>query len=176
MQSLTALIGPMSLVACTVLLMLAGACDVATRQVPNPIPVMLAALGAVLHVPSHDLILALGASFAVFVVGALCWRQGWMGGGDVKLLAAAAMLITPSRVPGLIMAVAMAGGLLAVLYLLLRAILGGAERQSLRATRSRRTGLPCRILRIEHWRIRRRAPLPYASAICAGAIFTLLSK
>ena len=30
-----------------------------------------------------------------------------------------------------------------------------------------------RILRAERWRIRRHGPLPYASAIAAGAVFTL---
>ncbi len=35
-----------------------------------------------------DLLLAAGA---VFVLSALCWRRGWMGGGDVKLLGAAAL-------------------------------------------------------------------------------------
>ena len=35
------------------------------------------------------------ASAAVFALGAVCWRCGWLGGGDTKLLAACAVLVPP---------------------------------------------------------------------------------
>lgn len=85
------------------------------------------------------------------------------------MLTAAALLVAPARVPALLLAVALAGGVLAAIYLLLRAALPDPDG-------SRPTARLLRIIRIEQWRIRRRAPLPYAFAICAGVVFMLLSR
>ena len=168
LESVLACFGPVMLAGSAVLLLEAGACDIATRTVPNRVPAMLAAVGAALRLESGHLAGALAAALTVGVLAFFCWRRGWLGGGDVKLLAAAALLVAPARVPGLILAVALAGGVLSLLYLLLQALLPdpASPRPSNRLAR---------ILRVEHRRIRRRGPLPYASAIAAGAIFVLLS-
>ena len=50
-----------------------------------------------------------------------CWRQGWIGGGDVKLLSACALLVPPASVPELVLTTAIAGGVLALFYLAPRA-------------------------------------------------------
>lgn len=168
-QMLTACLGPATLIASSLLLLVAGVCDIVTRRVPNGVPAVLCAVGIVLRIQSGDLIAGLGAAFAVFVLAFVCWRRGWLGGGDVKLLAGTALLVAPARVPGLLLAVALAGGVLAVVYVLLRAMLPDPDG-------ARPTMRLLRILRIEQWRIRRRAPLPYASAICAGVVFMLLSR
>jgi prepilin peptidase CpaA len=161
--------GPVMLAGGALLLIEAGAHDIATRTVPNRVPAVLAALGAALQIESGHLPGALAAALGIAAVAVFCWRRGWIGGGDVKLLAAAALLVAPARVPGLILAVALAGGILAVLYVLLPLLLP-------QPPAARPSRLPARILRIELWRIRRRGPLPYASAIAAGAIFVLLSR
>lgn len=168
MQMATAGLGPVMLIASSLPLLVAGACDIAARRVPNWVPAVLGAVGAVLRVQSGDLIAALGAAFAVFIVAFVCWRRGWLGGGGVKLLAAAALLVEPARIPALLLAVALAGGVLAAVYMLLGAALPKPHGSLPRARL-------LRILRIEQWRIRRRAPLPYASAICADVVFMLLS-
>ena len=54
--------------------------------------------------------LGLLAGLLVFLAGAFCWRRGWLGGGDVKLLAATAVLVPPSLVVNLLLDVALAGG------------------------------------------------------------------
>ncbi len=172
-------IGPALLAAGCLLLLVAGASDFATRRVPNGVSATLAGIGVVLHLSSGDLAAALGAAFAVFLLGVLCWRRGWLGGGDVKLLAATALLVAPWRVPGLLAAIALAGGVLALAYLLLRFVLTMSRRHRPGELRlgehATRTATLSRIIRIEHWRIRRGAPLPYASAICVGASFMLLT-
>ncbi|MBV9756575.1 MAG: prepilin peptidase [Alphaproteobacteria bacterium] len=167
-MSLLAVSGPVLLAAAVFVLLLAGASDLAARKVPNALPLALAAIGIALQAEAGDLAAALKAAFAVFVAGYFCWGRGWFGGGDVKLLAAAALLVAPDRVPGLILCIAVAGGALALLYLLLQRVLP-APRAALRAS------LWARVLRIEQWRIRRRGPLPYASAIVAGALTVLLT-
>ncbi len=107
------------------------------------------------------------AGLVVFVLAAICWRRGWMGGGDVKLLAAAAIAVPPSLVLSFITAVALCGGVLALLYLV-------AGRMVAPPPASRPRSLLARALRVEQWRIRRGGPLPYACAIAAGGLFILL--
>jgi prepilin peptidase CpaA len=91
-----------------------------------------------------------------------------MGGGDVKLLGAAALALPPASVPMFVAAVAMAGGLLAMVYLAARPFMPTPALL-------RPTGLFARTLRVECWRIGRRGPLPYACAITAGFVFVMVS-
>jgi prepilin peptidase CpaA len=168
-MSVLAMVGPVLLAAAVLVLLLAGACDVAARKVPNALPVALALIGIALQTRSGALGTALETALAVFVLGYFCWGRGWFGGGDVKLLAAAALLVAPDRVPALVLCIALAGGALALVYLLLQRVLP-VPRAVVPAS------LWSRVLRIEHWRIRRRAPLPYASAIVAGALLVLLTQ
>jgi prepilin peptidase CpaA len=86
----------------------------------------------------------------------------------VKLLGAAALGMPASSVLTFIAAVAMAGGVLAVFYLVARRLM--PFRRS-----PRPNGTVARALRAERWRISRGGPLPYACAIAAGALFINLS-
>jgi prepilin peptidase CpaA len=97
------------------------------------------------------------------------WLSGAMGGGDVKLWAATVLLIPPMLQPELafLLRVVVLGGILAVIYLALRPLVP-------KQLPARPAGLLLRVLRVETWRIGRRAPLPYACAIACGAIVTLL--
>lgn len=144
--------------------------DVVARTIPNRLSLGIALLGIGLHVSAGDLGVALAAAVLVFLLAALAWWFRAMGGGDVKLLAACALLPPPAAVPGMILAIALAGGVLGLLYLALRG-LPAAPRPSL----SRAAALPRRALRAELWRIRRGGPLPYAVAIALGASLSLLA-
>ena len=46
----------------------------------------------------HAEVAALSAAGIVFGVALVCWLRGWMGGGDVKLLGACALLVPPVAV------------------------------------------------------------------------------
>jgi prepilin peptidase CpaA len=96
----------------------------------------------------------------------MAWRRGWMGGGDVKLLGAAALRVPPYAVPGMLMATALAGGVLALFYLV-------ARRRLARPGGPRPSSLLLRALRAERWRLRRGGPMPYAVAIACGVFFVL---
>ena len=89
-----------------------------------------------------------------------------MGGGDVKLLGATAILVAPAAAGSFLVAVSLSGGILAI------GLPGGPFLLPRPATRRPRHLLP-RVLRVEAWRIRHRGPLPYACAIAAGTIFVL---
>ena len=96
----------------TTILLLAGVHDLAFRTVPNWMPVALLLPSILLRLMSGSLMLGLLAGLLVFLGGAFCWRRGWLGGGDVKLLAATAVLVPPSLVVNLLLDVALAGGVL----------------------------------------------------------------
>jgi len=142
--------------------------DIAARTIPNRLCLGIALVGLVARTMAGDVLAGLLASGLVFLLALLAWRCRVMGGGDVKLLAACALLAPPAAVPGLILAVALAGGLLALGYLGLRPVLPAP-------VAGRPTALPARALRAEAWRIRRGGPLPYAVAIALGTFFTLLA-
>jgi prepilin peptidase CpaA len=153
---------------CVGLILAASLHDIATRTIPDGLALALAAAGLLTAVLGGRLFGALIAASAIFIVSALCWRRGWMGGGDVKLLGAAALGMPPNSVLAFAAAVAIAGGFLAVLYLL--------GRHLVRAPTSQRPpGVLARAARVERWRISRGGPLPYACAIAAGALFVNVS-
>ena len=70
--------------------------DVRARHIPNALPLAIGALGLVrLILPGdpHVALWSIAAAAAVFVVAFAQWRFGLLGGGDAKLLAAAALLV-----------------------------------------------------------------------------------
>ena len=152
--------------AASILLAVAALHDIAVRTVPNALAGTIALLGAAAQLAAGTLLYGAPAAFAVFVAAAFAWRRRWMGGGDVKLLAAAALVVPPPMVPSLLMAVALAGGLLALPYVL-------ARRRLPPAPPGRPHGFIPRALRAERWRMRRGGPMPYAVAIASGAVFAL---
>jgi prepilin peptidase CpaA len=159
-----------TLVISAILLGIASFRDIASRVIPDFVSLSIAATGVAFSLADDNEIDALAASAAVFSVGALCWRVGALGGGDVKLLSACALLVPPTLVPQLVLLTAMAGGLLACVYLVLR----GVARTSRKPTSYERPqSLLGRIVRVERWRIRRRTGLPYGCAIAIGTLLTL---
>jgi len=149
------------------LLVMASLHDLIARTVPNWLAGALAVLGITLRALSGGLLAGTCAGAIVFVLAALCWRRGWMGGGDVKLLAASAIVVPPALVLSFITAVALCGGVLGIFYLI-------AARLMPPPRTPRPRSLLARALRVERWRIHRGGPLPYACAIAAGGLFILL--
>ncbi|MFC7473077.1 prepilin peptidase [Dankookia sp. GCM10030260] len=141
--------------------------DIAARTIPNRLSLGIAGLGLLARVLADEALAGLLAGCLVFLLACFAWRCRVMGGGDVKLLAACALLPPPAAVPGLVLAVALAGGALALTYLALQPLLPAPAL-------ARPGALPARALRAEAWRIRRRGPLPYGVAIALGTFFTLL--
>lgn len=162
-----------SLLTGTAVALLGLACwqDFATRLIPDLACGIILACGLGLRLVQGDLLPGLLASLLVFAGALGLWWPGWLGGGDVKLLAAVAALPAPAAVPALGLAIALAGGLLSALYILLHRRLRAVPRKA--GPRPRRL-LP-RVLRVEAWRIRRGGPLPYGLAIGAGTLVTTLS-
>ncbi len=155
------------LLASIAIVLVAAFYDIATRTVPDWMALALAGLGTFERAIDGTLTAGLIAAVAIFCGAALCWRRGWLGGADVKLLAAAALVVPPSRVLDLLAVVALAGGILSMIYLI-------ARRLDLAPALNRPRSLPARIARVECWRLRRHPTLPYVCAIAAGLVLTLI--
>lgn len=140
--------------------------DIAARTIPNRLCLAIAVAGLLARALAGDLPGAIAAMALVFALAVVAWRLGALGGGDAKLLAACALVVPPSQVPALLLATALAGGVLALAFLAARPLV-------VEQAVSRPNGLTGRVLRIEARRVRRGGPLPYAVAIAVGTFFTL---
>jgi len=106
---------------------------------------------------------ALGVALAVFLVGAVLFARGWLGGGDVKLLTAAVLWAGPAGTPALLMLTGVLGGALALFLLMpfgsqitmaIRALLGQPPVSTERGMAT---------------------PVPYGVAIAGAALIVILS-
>src|SRR5690349_20282764 len=100
------------------LLLYVATMDVATRLIRNEICLALALLGIIgqLAGPMH-LIESAIVTAILFLLLLVVYVQGWMGGGDVKLLAALAIGLPLTGVIQLVTVTALAGGVLAMMHL-----------------------------------------------------------
>jgi prepilin peptidase CpaA len=90
---------------------------------------------------------------AILAVGTMAFAAEWLGGGDVKLLAAIALWFDLSAAAGLIAAVFVAGGFVALLYITVRRLVNATRLSAARKGR-----------------------VPYGLAIVAGAAFIFTSQ
>lgn len=97
---------------------------------------------------------AAGCATAVFLAGAVLFSRGLMGGGDVKLLAAATLWAGPASTPALLIATAVLGGLLTLALLFSK---------PLRAAFSWARGAAATSV-----------PVPYGVAIAAAAVIVTI--
>lgn len=155
------------LLASIAILLAAAIHDIIARTVPNWMAASLALLGVASQLLHWRPLAGLLPALIVFVLAAFCWRRGWLGGGDVKLLSAAALVVPPGEVAAYIAAVAITGAGLALIYLAARYIVAAPEPH-------RPNRLLARAMRVERWRIRRSGPLPYALAIAGGFLLITL--
>lgn len=158
---------PMALVPVGILLFLcAAARDSAVRLVPNALPLGIAVDGLALRAVKGDALPAIAIAALIFALATLCWLRGWLGGADVKLFGAGALLVPAADAFDFVLASVLAGGVLAVGYWLL-------GRVTVPPGQVRPASLWRRIWRAERRRLRRGGPLPYACALTAGACFIL---
>jgi len=152
------------------LLLYVATIDVATRLIRNEICLALALLGITsqLH-NSMQVAESLIVAAILFLLLFVLYTRGGIGGGDVKLLTASAIGFPLTGVIQLLTSTALAGGVLALVHLLMRLLpyprLAPAGSSLVR-----------RVYAIERWRHVRHAPLPYGVAIACGGIWTILSK
>jgi|SRR5271170_1185522 len=145
--------------------------DLRSRRIPNVLTAGLALAALALHAAQGwvSLLVAIGTLLAVLFIGFVFFSFGWLGGGDVKLLAAAAAALgLPDAVPFLIYT-SIGGGLLALGVALatgrLRSVLGSVVLLLRPFTHKGTVAIaPAKSI-----------TLPYAVAIAFGALAVALS-
>src|SRR6516162_11615482 len=99
------------------LLLYVAMMDIATRLIRNEICLVLALLGiAVQFVSPMHVIESLVAATILLLLLIVIYQRGWIGGGDVKLLAALAIGLPLMGVIQLLTITALAGGVLALVH------------------------------------------------------------
>jgi Flp pilus assembly protein protease CpaA len=152
------------------LLLYVATIDIATRLIRNEICLALALLGIAGQLASPmQIVQSLIAAAMLLLLLLFIYQRGSIGGGDVKLLVALAIGLPLTGVIELLTITALAGGVLALVHLMMRLLpypkLAPAGSSLVR-----------RVYAIERWRHLRHAPLPYGVAIACGGIWTILSQ
>ena len=105
----------------------AGAMDFFTMTIPNRISVALIAGFAVAAVFAGMPLMAIGnhvlAGALFLVIGIFMFSMGWLGGGDAKLLAAAALWLGFESILPYVVMVSIFGGMLATVILAYRGMI-----------------------------------------------------
>ena len=106
------------------LMAFAAASDLFTMTISNRVSMALAAgflaLGPLSGMASYDMLMHIGAGAAVLVVGFGCFAMGWMGGGDAKVAAAAALWFGFGHLLNYLLYASLFGGALTLLLLQFR--------------------------------------------------------
>jgi prepilin peptidase CpaA len=158
------------LAALGVLLAVGSSSDVGLHRIPNWLTVSVGIAGAASQWAVGGWQAAGSGALAGLAVGALLapfWTKRLIGGGDLKLAAAAGVWVGLARSPRYLLASAIAGGAIA---LVCYALSGTSARASIRANLTR--------LHVPRWSRAAEAPgqkvlVPYGAAFAAGALFAL---
>ncbi|MGH9809646.1 MAG: A24 family peptidase, partial [Terriglobia bacterium] len=98
------------------LMAFAAASDLFTMTISNRVSLLLAAGFVVLAVAGgmgvHDMLLHVGAGMVVLTVAFICFTMGWVGGGDAKVAAAAALWFGFAHLMGYLVYASLFGGVL----------------------------------------------------------------
>mgnify|MGYP001412609960 CR=1 FL=1 len=137
----------------------AGAMDLLTMTIPNRVSLVLvaafAALAPVSGLPLQAILGHMAAGALVLLIGFAMFTQGWLGGGDAKLLAATALWLGFDNL---------------IPYLLWTSILGGALALAIIGYRSL---VPPIWALGQDWAMRlydRKAGIPYGMALAGAAL------
>lgn len=105
------------------LLVSAGIQDIRMREISNTNNAAIALMAPLWWVsigldPWPGMAIQLGVALVVFAVFVGAFALGQMGGGDVKMIGALALWLTPFKLLDMLMAMAIAGGVLTLIFLI----------------------------------------------------------
>lgn len=163
MPSAAGIIDWLAVLVLLVALLSAALSDASTYLIPNRYPAVIAVAFLLFAVdkPLAFLLTGLAVGVGVLVLGAALFARGALGGGDVKLLSATAMWASLDRLPLLLFATAIAGGVLAL-----------AQLSPLHRLLPARPGATA----AADFRGRMRQPVPFGIAIALGGVCIALSR
>jgi prepilin peptidase CpaA len=136
--------------------------DLTRRRIPNALAAAVAALGLVRILLTGDITAALytiAASGAVFVATFLLFWRGLLGGGDVKLMSATALVVGYPDLPAFLFVMSVCGALISLAVLASHKF---AARCATASSVQQPQDPPAKLT------------VPYGVAIAVAGIFTLL--
>lgn len=147
---------------------IAAQCDLRTRRIPNALTFGLAAAAGIAWAMEGPapFFLAVSLYAVVLIAGCVPFGRGWIGGGDVKLLAAGAACAGFPGALTFLLVTAVAGGVLALAHAARTRRVASVMSSVAYAATSRDFGS------LDGGN----AKLPYALAIAAGALYLLASE
>ena len=151
------------------LLLVATVIDIRERRIPNALTLAGCVAGLAVNAAAGGMGGFLDAGIALLIAFGITlpfWLLGWMGAGDVKLVSAVGAFVGRGLVLETLLAIAIAGGILAALALLRRGVLARTTERmtaTLGLTLSGR-----RWSYVEPDQQETNVRLPYAIAISAG--------
>jgi prepilin peptidase CpaA len=109
--------------ALAVMLLWAAVVDIRTRTIANGLNLAIALMAPLFWWAAGvdlwpDAAIRVGVAAAVFLLFALAFQVGAMGGGDVKLAAALALWFSPASTLKLLVLMSLAGGLLTLIVMI----------------------------------------------------------
>ncbi len=150
------LLSPVWLIALLIIMLAIAAVEDAMRLRISNATCAGVCVGALVAMGLHGFSIDLWQNAAVFLlilaIGTAAFGAGWLGGGDVKLLAAIGLWLDFRTALMVMVAILIAGGVLGLLFLVTRLVRRSAE-----------TG-------------DRRSKVPYGLAIVGGALFVFASQ
>jgi prepilin peptidase CpaA len=106
------------------LMAFAAASDLFTMTISNRVSILLATAFLVLAVASgmepYDILSHFGAGAVVLVIAFGCFAMGWVGGGDAKVAAAAALWLGFGHLMDYLLYASLFGGVLTIVLLQMR--------------------------------------------------------
>jgi prepilin peptidase CpaA len=142
--------------------------DARTRRIPNELALAVGVLGLlrmILEGEPRAILYTFGAAAAVFAVAFFLFRRGLVGGGDVKLLTAAALLIGYHDLLSFLLLMSLCGALISLAVLAANKfgpVLRYGPRQAMASVSEEIRGTPERL------------SVPYAVAIAAAGVLILV--
>jgi len=171
------------LIVCVAALVAIALVDLRHRIVPNGLVLLIAVCGVgrrLLAAPGMIWFDLLAAALIVVALGLLAHHK-LIGGGDVKLIGAVTLLFPLWEIGPLLLSIALAGGLMSCVYLILRSSVPAIPKPRLLPTDPREEtygatwGLG-HLFSGERARIAAGEPMPYALAILGGVLYRIVSE
>lgn len=155
--------------ACALAALLAAAAwsDLCRRRIPNALPAAIVGLWllAAAQGVAPAAIAAAATALALLAAGMMVWRCGWLGGGDVKLVAALGLWAGPRELDALLLGTTFAGGVMALAGCLAARLDSSPALLLARLAAARFAPWPLPGGPLTGWRER---GLPYGVAVAAG--------
>lgn len=141
----------------------AAARDMEDRIIPNVLVLVVLAAGVLIRIADGHIFASIAAATGLFLLFLPLVHRDVMGAGDAKMIAACVLLVPPSGIGDLLLAIAASGGALSAVYMIKGWLAPVRERASDSAALA-----PLASVQGGMWSESMAVQIPYGVAILAG--------